>query len=194
LDRDIPSTDRAKLRRFVRVPTALRQPEVAFLVFLVVAAAWLLLTGQWNGPGDDPAQSQPDRSDVEAWAQQLFDPDPDRRFEARLELMALGEPAVPYLGAALRGDEPETRREAAGALAGLATRVRVGDAIPALIEALRDPDPHVRHEAVAALRWAGPQAREAVSALREAAAADPDHRVREIAARALKQIAGGLTS
>jgi HEAT repeat protein len=93
----------------------------------------------------------------------------------------IGVPAVPALIEALKDDDEDVRRAAAGALG------EIGDpqAVPALIEALKDDDEYVRRAAVGALGKIGDL--QAVPALLEALK-DRDEYVRWAAVGALGEI------
>jgi HEAT repeat protein len=65
-----------------------------------------------------------------------------------------------------------------------------GAVVPALSAAVKDPDASVRREAISSLIKIGPKAKNALSALEEAASQDTNPKVRGDAARALKLIRG----
>jgi hypothetical protein len=71
-----------------------------------------------------------------------------------------GKPAE-YWKEALRGPDPQLRREAITAMGAL----KVQDAVPELIERLKDPDAEVRAKAAEAVWALGPKAKDAVPSL-----------------------------
>jgi HEAT repeat protein len=102
---------------------------------------------------------------------------------------------LPHLIEALKGDRPNARKTAAGALGELCdARDRDPEttrrAAEALAVALADRDPEVRSRAVWSLRLLGADARPAESAL-HAALNDPSRNVRDHASAALRAIAEG---
>jgi HEAT repeat protein len=120
----------------------------------------------------------------------LRDPEVDVRTNAVYTLTRLGHqpnggPSVtPALLGALKDPEPGVRKAAAGAFRSMEAPPR--GAIGALVETLRDPSAEVRAEAAFGLMgFHSPPAREAVPALSNAFAQDPDRQVRVNAARAL---------
>ena len=111
---------------------------------------------------------------ADAIAANLADKDGAVRLRAATELAHWFGPeakaAVPALIAALKHDDPATRRAAAGALANY--HLDASSAVPALCEALKDKDSEVAvkaSEALCALREKG---KDAIPALREAMKAD----------------------
>ena len=113
---------------------------------------------------------------------ELRSPDPEKSGRARLQLITLGEAAVPALAELLRSGTPEERMAAANTLWGLGSRAQA--AVPELAVALADPDPRLRGAAAMALEGMGPAAAGAVPALAKALS-DRDAGVRQAAARAL---------
>jgi HEAT repeat protein len=113
------------------------------------------------------------------------DPHPTVRGAALTALPALGEDAIPALVEFLAGTDATVRLNA---MTGL-ERFRGGakPAVPALIDILKKGQPHERWQAARTLGRIGPEARDALDALREAAR-DSDQTVKEAAANALKQI------
>jgi HEAT repeat protein len=106
-----------------------------------------------------------------------------KRGRATLDLITIGEPAVPALVALLSDPEPEARRVAASTLWGMGVKAKA--AVPQLAVALGDTDPEVRGRAAMALGVIGPEAREAVPALIRALR-DRDVNVRLASINALK--------
>jgi HEAT repeat protein len=102
-------------------------------------------------------------------------PDEARRGAARLQLITLGEPAVPALLDLLRTGSPDDRLAAANTFWGMGPRAAaaVGDLVALLV----DPDPRLRVAAAQALEAVGPAAAPAVDAL-VSALSDPDRAVR----------------
>ena len=115
----------------------------------------------------------------------LKSPDPAKSGRARLQIITLGEPAVPALAEMLRSGEPRERVLAATTLWGMGPRARAaaGD----LGVSLADPDPELRVAASMALESMGPAAEPAVPALVRALG-DRDARVRQAAVKALASI------
>jgi HEAT repeat protein len=122
----------------------------------------------------------PEYSDL---TQALKSRDEIKRGRATLDLITIGEPAVPALVALLSDPEPEARRVAASTLWGMGIKAR--GAVPQLAAALSDTDPEVRGRAAMALGVIGPEAREAVPALIRALR-DRDVNVRLASINALK--------
>ncbi len=114
--------------------------------------------------------------------------DPDRFGRASLELIRLGEPAVPPLAEMLRSADPQLRSRAATTLWGMGDKAHA--AVPALIETFSDPDPALRTSVAMALGNIGPTASAAVPALIKALH-DPDRQVRQAAVKALGAIGPG---
>ncbi len=110
---------------------------------------------------------------------------------AALELIGLGEPAVPALVDLLRDPDPSYRANAARTF--WAMGARAGSAAPALGEALADSDTAVRVGAAMALDNMGPAAAPAVPALVKGLR-DPSGEVRQWAARALGSIGSAAES
>ena len=118
----------------------------------------------------------------------LRSPDVQKSGQARLELIRLGEPAVPALAEMLRSGTPAERTAAANTLWGMGVRART--AVPDLATALADPDPGLRVTAAMALENMGPAAEPAVASLTKAVR-DRDARVRQAAVKALGAIGPG---
>ncbi len=118
----------------------------------------------------------------------LRSPDAEKSGQARLELIRLGEPAVPALAEMLRSGTPGEKTAAANTLWGMGARARA--AVPDLAAALEDPDPGLRVTASMALENMGPAAEPAVAALTKAVR-DRDAKVRQAAVKALGAIGPG---
>ncbi len=116
--------------------------------------------------------------------------DPEKVGRANLELIRIGEPAVPALIDMLRSGDPKLRAAAASTLWGMGAKGRA--AAPFLAEALADPDPALRTAAAMALENMGPQAGEAIPALVKALS-DKDNRVRQASVKALGAIGPAAT-
>jgi HEAT repeat protein len=145
------------------------------LVLGVLAAA--LLVGA--------CRSEPKPPDPSALVEKLKSPDSAVSGSASLELIRLGEPAVPALMELLRDPDPAHRALAARTFWGMGAKA--GAAAGALGEALADPEAPVRVGAAMALDNMGPPAAPAVEALARALR-DPSLEVRQWAARALGSI------
>ena len=115
----------------------------------------------------------------------LRSPDARKSGQARLELIRMGEPAVPALAEMLRSGTPAERTAAANTLWGMGARAQA--AVPDLAAALEDADPGLRVTAAMALENMGPDAAPAVPALTKALK-DKEGRVRQRAAIALGNI------
>lgn len=111
--------------------------------------------------------------------------DPEKRGRANLELIRMGEPAVPGLVELLKSGDPRVRSQVAATFWGMGGRARA--AVPALAEALGDPDPVFRASVAMALENMGPAAAGAVPALIKGLS-DSDRAVRQAAVRALGAI------
>jgi HEAT repeat protein len=94
---------------------------------------------------------------------------------------------VPALTKLLKDAEGDVRVAVAEALLKIAPEAQSDKALPVLIEALKHPDLLVRRRAAEALGGRGPQAKDALPALR-AVAQDPEPEVRQAAADAVKRI------
>jgi HEAT repeat protein len=97
--------------------------------------------------------------------------------------------ALPPLRLALRDPVEETRRHAVLGIGRLAPVTR--EVVPALLLALKDDSLDVRFAALAELGKFGAGASSAIPALRELQQEDPNARIREAAAAALKNISRG---
>jgi HEAT repeat protein len=133
-------------------------------------------------PGCRGKQATPDPNQLVA---DLRGPDPEKSGRARVQLITLGQPAVPALAEMLRSGAPAERITAANTLWGMGARARgaSGD----LAVALTDADPALRVAAAMALENMGAAAVDAVPALAEALG-DPEAGVRQAAVKALGAI------
>lgn len=136
-------------------------------------------------PSCRKAEPPPDPARLVA---ELRGPDEARRGAARLQLISLGEAAVPALLDLLRTGSPEDRLAAANTFWGMGPRA--AGAVGELAALLVEPDPRLRLAAAAALEALGPAAAPAVEAL-VAALSDPDPAVRQSAVKALGAIGPG---
>jgi len=128
--------------------------------------------------------------DVAGLVAELQGGDPQKSGHANLELIRIGEPAVPPLVDMLRGSDPRLRSLAVSTLWGMGGKGRA--AVPALAEALADTDPTLRTSVAMALENMGPQAGEAIPALVKALS-DPNNRVRQASVKALGAIGPAAT-
>lgn len=85
--------------------------------------------------------------EIAQWLADLGSKDGMERQRARLALVAIGKPALPYLLEALKGNHQQVRWEAAKALGS----INDPDAAPALVEALMDESSEIRWLAAEAL-------------------------------------------
>jgi HEAT repeat protein len=133
-------------------------------------------------PGCRGKPAAPDPNQLVA---DLRGPDPEKSGRARVQLITLGQPAVPALAEMLRTGTPAERIASANTLWGMGARARAaaGD----LAVALSDADPALRVAAAMALENMGSAAVEAVPALAEALS-DPEAGVRQAAVKALGAI------
>lgn len=115
----------------------------------------------------------------------LRSPDAEKSGRARVQLITLGQPAVPALTEMLRSGTPAERITAANTLWGMGGRARAaaGD----LAVALADADPALRVAAAMALENMGTAAVDAVPALAKALS-DHEPGVRQAAVKALGAI------
>jgi HEAT repeat protein len=123
--------------------------------------------------------------DVAQLVRELCGNDARKSGEARLQLIGLGEPAVPALSDLLRSGQPAERLAAANTLWGLGARGR--SAVPDLAAALGEDDAALRVAVAMALESMGPAAAPAVPALVKAIG-DRDGSVRQAAVKALAAI------
>jgi HEAT repeat protein len=133
-------------------------------------------------PGCRKKEKPPDPSRLLA---DLRSPDAEKSGQARLELIRMGEPAVPGVAEMLRSGTPAERIAAANTLWGMGARAQA--AIPDLVAALEDPDPGLRVTAAMALENMGPAAAPAVPGLTKAIR-DREPKVRQAAVKALGAI------
>ena len=133
-------------------------------------------------PGCRKKEAAPDPSQLVA---DLRGPDAAKSGRARLQLITLGEPAVPALAEMLRSGTPAERIAATNTLWGMGARARAaaGD----LAVALADADPTLRVAAAMALQNMGAAGADAVPALAKALS-DPKPGVRQAAVKALGAI------
>ena len=125
------------------------------------------------------------KPDITGLVAALQSGDAEKSGRANLELIRLGEPAVPGLTEMLKDPDPRVRGLAASTFWGMGGKARA--AAPALGEALSDPDPSFRTQAAMALENMGPDAKDAVPAL-ITALSDPDRGVRQASVKALGRI------
>src|SRR5512138_1097214 len=128
-------------------------------------------------PGCRKKEAAPDPSRFLA---DLRSPDAEKSGRARLELIRMGEPAVPGVAAMLRSGTTAERIAAANTLWGMGTRAQA--AVPDLMAALEDPEPGLRVTAAMALENMGQAAAPAVPALTKAVR-DPEPKVRQAAVK-----------
>jgi HEAT repeat protein len=92
--------------------------------------------------------------------EQLQSIDEEKSGQARLELLKIGEPAVPALSGLLTSTDGRIRKTALTTLWGLGTRSR--SALPGVIALLTDPDPDLRVTALMVVEANGAAAADAV--------------------------------
>jgi len=134
-------------------------------------------------------RKKPGPPDVAGLIAQLQSPDVQKRGQARLTLIALGEQAAPALAGMLRSGAPAERLAAANILWGMGARGRI--AVPELAQALDEGDPGLQLAAAMALENIGPGAEAGVPALVRALGERRDRAVRQTAAKALGAIGPG---
>ena len=129
---------------------------------------------------------------LEALIHGLVDPDAAVVDNAAHSLLSLGPPAIGPLTQSLKDPDGGLRQMAVLTLSG---GIRFGrlrpippETVAALIETLGDTDQDIRDEAARALADLGPQAKDALPALRRMADSDPAVSVRLVARRAIDQI------
>ncbi len=135
-------------------------------------------------------KSQDRSPDIAGLIADLQGADPQKKGHANLEIIRIGEPAVPALVDMLRGSDARLRTLAATTLWGMGAKGRA--AAPVLGDALSDPDPELRTAAAMALENMGPPAGEAIPALVKALS-DKDNRVRQASVKALGAIGPAAT-
>ena len=120
------------------------------------------------------------------------DPVPAVIDNAAHSLLSFGAPAIGPLTNSLKDTDVGLRQMAVLTLSG---GIRFGkfrpipaETVTALIETLADTNSDIRDEAARALADLGPQAKDALPALRRMAASDPTDSVRLVARRAIDQI------
>jgi HEAT repeat protein len=130
--------------------------RTARAVALLLLAAGLPLAGckKQETKVEDP---------VPGLVEQLQSMDEEKSGAARLELLKLGEPAVPALAGLLRNPDARIRKTALTTLWGLGTRS--APALPDVLVQLSDPDPELRLAAVMVVEVNGAGAAEAVPTL-----------------------------
>jgi HEAT repeat protein len=126
--------------------------------------------------------------DVAQLVAELRGGDAQKSGAARVQLIALGEPAVPALAEMLRSGTPAERVSAANTLWGMGADAR--GAVPDLVVALSDADAELRVAAAMALESVGPVAEAAVPQLVRALS-DRDRAVQQAAVKALGAIGPG---
>jgi HEAT repeat protein len=151
----------------------------------------LLLLALATGLGAYGCKSTPKGPDVEGLLSRLKSEDTTVSGVANLEVIRLGEPAVPGLVAMLQSGDPRLRKVAATTLWGLGARGRA--AVPDLAAMLEAPETELRLAAAMALDNMGPAAVDAVPALVKALR-DPEGEVRQWSAKALGHIGPGAAS
>ena len=152
----------------------MRKAVLSLLALLLVAL-----------PGCRKQETPPDPNQLIA---DLRGPDVETSGRARLQLITLGQPAVPALAEMLRSGTPAERITAANTLWGMGghARAAAGD----LAAALADADPALRVAAAMALQNMGAAAVDAVPALAKALG-DREPGVRQAAVKALGAIGPG---
>lgn len=130
-------------------------------------------------------RARDDKPDIPRLIAELRGADPQASGRARLELLQIGEPAVPALAEMLRSGTPVERVSAANTLWGMGARARA--AVPDLAAALSDPDASLRVAAAMALQNMGEAAAAATPDLARAIS-DRDREVRQAAVKALGAI------
>ena len=137
--------------------------------------------------------TRPSPSCLEVLVRGLGSGDQDVRWATQLLVTDLGKRYAEVgsrLEALLDGGSATQRRMAVYCLRDIGA---AGAGLPAaLLEALRDPEPLVRVAAATSLAKAPAAGADALDALRSAAAEDPDVRVRNAAAFAVKRLAGAV--
>src|SRR5260221_12983456 len=93
-------------------------------------------------------RAKEDAPNVPALITDLQSTDTVKSGQANLELIRVGEPAVPGLVEMLKSGDPHLRSLAASAFWGMGEKART--AAPALAEALSDPDPAFRPQVATA--------------------------------------------
>jgi HEAT repeat protein len=142
----------------------------------------LLLLALWLGLGPSGCRSKPQGPDVGDLLGRLKSEDAAVSGAANLEVIRLGEPAVPGLVEMLQGGDVRLRKVAATTLWGLGAKGRA--AVPALAAMLEAPETDLRLAAAMALDNMGPAAIDAMPALIKALR-DPEGEVRQWSAKAL---------
>ncbi|MET0554984.1 MAG: HEAT repeat domain-containing protein [Vicinamibacteria bacterium] len=151
----------------------------------------LLLLALALGAGATGCRGTPKGPDVDDLLARLKSEDAAVSGAANLEVIRLGEPAVPGLVAMLNSGDARLRKVAATTLWGLGAKGRV--AVPDLAAMLETPETELRLAAAMALDNMGPAAVDAVPALIKALR-DPEGEVRQWSAKALGHIGPGAAS
>jgi HEAT repeat protein len=130
---------------------------------------------------------------VPAIAKVLKDEDSKLRAAACYSLGKIGPPAISAkadLLECLKDSDELCNMAAAWALTRVDPNCPEGSkkSVPCLVKGLFNPDAHVRFESIASLQLLGPQAKEAVPALKKLAADDPQAAVRVAAGEAVKTV------
>jgi HEAT repeat protein len=133
---------------------------VIFASSLVCAAManWFYREKPWSPPPVDQAHAA-------VWVARLKNPDPDIRYDARLKVISLGEPAVPLLIELLDGDNEDGKFEATVALCAIPSDTRAA-AIPAFIQIVKNGGPEIQRAAIETLGSIGRPARAAAADFR----------------------------
>ena len=182
----LEETDKAVIRRAVEglVALAAEEPAVA-----EVLAERLRAAPRWPVAYALGQITRPSAPCLEVLAWGLGSGDQDLRWATQLLLTDLGK-RYPEVGARLEGlllhGSPTQRRMAVYCLRDIG---EAGAGLPpALLKAIQDPEPLVRVAVITTLAKAPKVGREALDALRSAAADDGDVRVRNAAGFAVKRL------
>lgn len=151
----------------------------------------LLFLALGLGLGVSGCRSQPQGPNVDDLLTRLQSEDAAVSGAANLEVIRLGEPAVPGLVAMLQSGDVRLRKVAATTLWGLGAKGRA--AVPELGAMLGAPETELRLAAAMALDNMGPAAVDAVPDLIKALR-DPEGEIRQWAAKALGHIGPAAAS
>ena len=150
------------------------------------APALILLTATFVSHGCQPSSSRETPLErARRLVVDLQDSNPDKSGKAGLELIRMGEPAVPALVELLQNPDSHRRGLALSTLWALGPKARA--AVPGVAQELGDDDPSLRESAARTLESIGPGAAEAVPALIKALD-DTSRPVRQAAVKALGAI------